>query len=156
MITLRPPRQDELPAASDLCYRSKATWGYDAEFMQACVEELSLRAEDIDAGGVVLAVGGKNLAGVAQISGGADACCLEKLFVDPDYMRKGVGRTLFAWCCREAAGRGASHMIVDADPGAVPFYLKMGCRHAGTAPSGSIPGRVLPRLIVDVSTAGTR
>ena len=35
-VILRAPLEDELPALADLCFRSKAVWGYDAAFMEAC------------------------------------------------------------------------------------------------------------------------
>jgi hypothetical protein len=35
-VRLRAPRLDELEALSDLCLRSKAVWGYDAAFLEAC------------------------------------------------------------------------------------------------------------------------
>ena len=34
-----------------------------------------------------------------------------------------------------------------ADPDAAPFYVHMGAEPAGEAESGSIPGRLLPRLV---------
>jgi len=37
---------DELPGLSDLCFRSKAVWGYDKEFMEACRGELSFDLRD--------------------------------------------------------------------------------------------------------------
>jgi hypothetical protein len=40
---------------------------------------------------------------------------------------------------------------IEADPDAVRFYQRMGARLAGSAASGSIPGRTLPRLILDLS-----
>ena len=40
-LTIRAPTIDELPDLSDLCFRSKAVWGYDEEFMEACRGELS-------------------------------------------------------------------------------------------------------------------
>jgi len=36
--------------------------------------------------------------------------------------------------------------MLDADPDAEPFYLHHGARRIGEVPSGSIPGRMLPRL----------
>ena len=42
-LTIRTPRPDELSSLSDLCFRSKAVWGYDAAFMEACRGELTLR-----------------------------------------------------------------------------------------------------------------
>jgi hypothetical protein len=40
-------------------------------------------------------------------------------------------------------------MAIEADPGAAPFYERMG-RYAGFAPSQSIPGRLLPRMLLEL------
>jgi hypothetical protein len=37
-------------------------------------------------------------------------------------------------------------MVIEADPDAVGFYRRLGAVDYGTAPSGSIPGRLIPRL----------
>lgn len=132
---------------SALCLRSKAHWVYDAAFMALCARELTLTAADLERDAVAVAVSGGDLAGVAQVSSGAEGCFLEKLFVDPPWIGRGVGKRLFGWAVSAAAGRGAAEMIVEADPGAVPFYVAMGGAQAGKAASGSIPGRRLPRLI---------
>ncbi len=150
MITLRPPHPSELQAASALCLRSKAVWGYDADFMAACEAELTLDADDIAQDEVIVACEDDDLVGVAQVSNGNDGCYLEKLFVDPSHMGKGIGRQLFDWSRSAARRLGATVMIVEADPDAVPFYRAMRCTPAGTAPSGSIPGRTLPRLTCSV------
>lgn len=150
MITLRAPQPHELQAASELCLRSKAHWGYDADFMAACEVELTLSAEDLSRDMVVLAFADEEIAGVAQVSFDEDGCFLEKLFVDPSLMGKGIGRALFEWSCSAARQLGAEQMVIEADPDAVPFYLAMYCREAGFASSGSIPGRTLPRLVCDV------
>lgn len=154
MITLRRPSLDDLQAASDLCLRSKAFWGYDATFMAACVAELTLTEADISGDPVTLAFYGDELAGVAHVSNDKDECYLEKLFVDPAHMAKGVGRLLFEWSRSAACELGVRQMIIEADPDAVPFYLAMGCRKAGSAPSSSISGRMLPRLICDTDAKG--
>ena len=46
-LTIRPPTVDELSGLSDLCFRSKAVWGYDEEFMEACRGELSFEPRDL-------------------------------------------------------------------------------------------------------------
>jgi hypothetical protein len=46
-LTIRAPTIDELPSLSDLCFRSKAVWGYDEEFMEACRGELSFEPRDL-------------------------------------------------------------------------------------------------------------
>jgi hypothetical protein len=39
---------------------------------------------------------------------------------------------------------------IDADPATAPFSRRLGARDVGVAPSGSIAGRMLPRLVLDV------
>jgi hypothetical protein len=41
-------------------------------------------------------------------------------------------------------------MIIEADPDAASFYERMGARYAGFAPSQSIPGRMLPRMQMEL------
>lgn len=152
-MQLREAKAEDLRAASDLCLRSKAHWGYDAAFLAACRAELTLTPGDLLTDRLVIAGAPPCMAGVAQVSLGKDGCYLEKLFVDPEHMGKGVGRLLFDWSVATARQFGAGEMIVEADPQAAPFYIHLGCRPAGTAMSGSLPGRTLPRLIVDISGA---
>jgi GNAT superfamily N-acetyltransferase len=64
-------------------------------------------------------------------------------------MGLGVGKALFAWAISSAKNLGARQMTIDADPGAVGFYKRMGAVEHGSAQSGSIPGRVLPRLQIE-------
>ncbi|MBX7482483.1 GNAT family N-acetyltransferase [Qipengyuania qiaonensis] len=149
-LALRPLREEELDQASRLCLRSKAYWGHDAQFLSRCEAELILTRNDLRRGDVIAATGGDLLLGIAQIGYDGEKCFLEKLFVDPEAMGVGTGRKLFEWAVTTAREKGVAELIVEADPGAVTFYLKMGCKRAGSVPSGSIPGRTLPRLVFDM------
>src|SRR4029077_8899783 len=44
---IRPARVEEAAALSDLCFRSKAVWGYDPEFMAPMLAALGVAGEDI-------------------------------------------------------------------------------------------------------------
>jgi len=150
MIRLRDARQDELQSLTELCLRSKAIWGYDAAFMAACRIELTLRLDDLRSTYLRVAESDTAVVGVAQVKVvDADADLL-KLFVEPDQLKSGIGRLLFGRVADQARRAGALRIIIEADPGAVPFYQRMGARRAGSSPSGSIPGRMLPRLILDL------
>lgn len=148
MLILRSARTGELDALTDLCLRSKAVWGYDRAFMDACRDELTLTQEDLRETKLQVAERDGAVVGVAQVSAEGATAHLEKLFVEPGQLRGGAGRTLFAWAKTTARECGATHLVIEADPGAAPFYRRMGARDDGTAPSGSIPGRVLPRLVL--------
>ena len=149
-LIIRSPDIDELPGLSDLCFRSKAVWGYDGRFMEACRRELSFAPQDLERTHVAVAEEAGRILGVVQIRISAAEAELLKLFIEPEVMRKGTGRALFAWATDVSRRTGASRIVVEADPEAAPFYRKIGARDAGQAPSGSIPGRMLPRLVFDV------
>lgn len=155
-MIIRNPRLDELADLSDLCFRSKAVWGYDEAFMNACRGELSIGPRDLTTTHVGVAEADGSVVGVAQLRFGVGDAELLKLFVEPDGLQKGTGRALFAWAVDVARNGGAHRMTIEADPGAVPFYRRMGARDAGFVPSGSIPGRMLPKLVLDVSTTEGR
>ena len=150
MIRLRNALQDELSSLSALCLRSKAHWGYDEAFMTACRAELTLHPDELQTTSLQVAERDAAVAGLAQVKvTGADADLL-KLFIEPALLGSGIGRLLFEWATAKARDLGATRMTIDADPGAAPFYERMGAHHAGFAPSGSIPGRMLPRMLMQL------
>jgi N-acetylglutamate synthase-like GNAT family acetyltransferase len=54
---------------------------------------------------------------------------LEDLFVDPDWMRRGVGRRLVSEVAAHARGQGITHLQVTANPHADAFYRNAGFIH---------------------------
>ena len=150
MIQLRDARQNELPSLSALCLRSKAVWDYDASFMIACRTELTLVPDELKSTHLQVAERGSIVVGLAQVKVADTDADLLKLFVEPALLRSGVGGLLFEWATARAQSLGAVRMIIEADPGAVAFYERMGARYAGFAPSQSIPGRVLPRMLMEL------
>ncbi|MEO0989394.1 MAG: GNAT family N-acetyltransferase [Pseudomonadota bacterium] len=153
-LLLRPAGPEDLEEASALCLRSKAHWGYDAAFLASCRVELTLTSDDLARDFVRLATWDGAVQGVLHVAVDAKQAWLEKLFVDPGAMGRGIGRALFASGADWARAEGADEMVIEADPGAVPFYRRMGAHPAGQVPSGSVPGRVLPRLVLRLSSAG--
>jgi GNAT superfamily N-acetyltransferase len=149
-LLIRSPSIDELPRLSDLCFRSKAVWGHDGTFMEACRHELSFAPPDLEQTRIAVAEEDGRILGVVQVKISALDADLLKLFIEPEALRNGTGSALFAWAAAISKEMGATRMVIEADPDAVPFYRKMGARDAGQAPSGSIPGRMLPRLTFDV------
>lgn len=145
-IVLRPPRATELDALSRLLLRSKAHWGYDRDFMEACVAELTVRQDDITESNLIVADHGGMLAGMAQVGARGKDADLQRLFVDPPFMALGLGRQLFTWCVSAAREISETRLLIEADPAAAPFYQKMGANFIGEVPSGSIAGRNLPLL----------
>ena len=84
--------------------------------------------------------------GFCLLRGEPNDCELSALFIDPSAIGTGCGRMLLEHALHAARAAGFTRLELDADPGAESFYLRFGARRIGTTPSGSIPGRELPRL----------
>jgi N-acetylglutamate synthase-like GNAT family acetyltransferase len=147
-LTLRVARPEEASALSDLCLRSKAVWDYDEAFLDACRDELTVTPESMSASLVQVAEIDGSVVAVVQLAVNGNIAELDKLFVDPQCLRAGAGRALFAWAAATARQLGAKSLVIASDPGATDFYRRMGAVDDGWVPSGSVPGRFIPRLMV--------
>ncbi len=145
-MLIRPARREEAAALSALVMRAKAHWGYDANFMEACREDLRVREERIAAGAVWVAEEDGLPVGVLEFGFEGGEAEVLACFVEPQAIGRGVGRALWAKAEALAVAAGVTIIGVDSDPFAEGFYLAMGAVRVGEAPSGAIPGRMLPRL----------
>ena len=145
-VDIRQADAQDLNAATSVCLRSKAFWGYDEAFLAACREELTLSLNDLE-DLVLIARIGDELRGIIQLSRTDGILQIEKLFVDPSAMRCGLGRRLLCEAIDRAARPSVQAIRVEVDPHAVPFYTAMGFARVGDVPSGSIPGRTLPVML---------
>jgi GNAT superfamily N-acetyltransferase len=151
LLVVRQARLEELPGLSELCLRSKAVWGYDQAFLEACRSELTLRPEELRTTLVAVAESESGVAGVVQIKVADAEADLLKLFIEPRELRSGIGSFLLSWAIEQAKSMGATRLLVESDPDAASFYRGIGAYDVGVAPSGSIPGRFLARLAFDLA-----
>ncbi|TAL29948.1 MAG: GNAT family N-acetyltransferase [Phenylobacterium sp.] len=144
-ITIRRARADEAGVLTALALRAKASWGYDAAFMEACREELTLTPAKMAAWQVWVAEAGGRIAGMIALNLERGAQ-VEDFFVEPAFQGRGVGGELIATLQEAARAAGVGVLEVDADPNAEAIYAKLGFQTFSRSPSGSIPGRWLPRM----------
>jgi predicted N-acetyltransferase YhbS len=146
---MRPANCSEAPLLSELAFRSKAYWGYSAEFIEACREELWVSAKDIDDPAsefVACEVGGSVIGYCAIEPISQNQYELEALFVEPQHIGCGNGRVLIKEAKKLAAQRGAESLLIQGDPNAEKFCLGAGGVKIGERESESIPGRFLPEF----------
>jgi predicted N-acetyltransferase YhbS len=144
---IRLARIEEAAALSELCIRSKAVWGYDEAFMALARVVLEVSPGQIAAGDVWVATGDDGeVAGMVALGPAEqpNTLDLDKLFIEPQRIRTGVGRVLMAHAIEEARRRGAKRLTILSDPYAAGFYERNGARRIGEAPSDAIPGRSVP------------
>jgi GNAT superfamily N-acetyltransferase len=144
-MTIRPARADEAAGLSALAMRSKAHWGYAADFLARCRAELSVAPEDVERHPAFVAVDGEAPVGFCTLVPlAADRVELGHLYVEPTVIGRGVGRMLLTHAGRQAARLGYETLVIASDPHAVGFYETYGARRVGETESASIPGRSLP------------
>lgn len=144
-MKIRRARPDEAHELSRLALRSKAMWGYDADFLDAVREELTWQPQQFNDHPAFVAVDDGRVVGFSALKPlGEIEIELDALFIEPESARRGIGQQLFAQAIGEAREAGYRHVIIHGDPNADAFYCQMGAVQIGTTPSGSIPGRRLP------------
>jgi len=151
-IAIRAARAGEAASLTALCLRSKAHWGYDAEFMRLCVPSLTVSERSIAEGRVLVAVDGDGKPmGTASVLSDGDDGELGLMFVEPEAIGCGLGRRLFGAAVMLARRLGYRRLTILADVNAAAFYERMGARFVRQAPSDAIPGRTLPFYEYDLS-----
>ncbi len=90
-LTIRAPTVDEPISLCDLCFRSRAVWGHDKEFMKASRGELSFTPRDLQLQLPNMTLSQSVLRRQKVVDDEAD---LLKLFVERGALRGGVDTAL--------------------------------------------------------------
>ncbi|MCP2327764.1 GNAT superfamily N-acetyltransferase [Hamadaea flava] len=149
-ISVRRGRPGEAAELSELVLRSKAYWGYDQAFLDLCRPALTLREDQVEAHRTLVAELDGRVAGMVTVTGEPPEGEVDLLFVDPWAIGHGVGRVLLDRATAAAAEEGFGSLLIEADPQAEAFYLRMGAVRIGERIS-SATGRALPLLRLDRS-----
>lgn len=153
-ICIREAVPDDAAALSSLAFKSKASWGYDIDFMKRCRAELTYTADQIasqDHVFFVCEIDDDPVAFYALDVLDRGRAELEALFVKPGYIGQGIGKMLVEHMSGEAAARGVNSVTIQGDPNAEDFYLSIGATAAGYRESASIRGRFLPVFILAIA-----
>ena len=150
IVFLRSAHPGDSEVLSALALRSKGHWGYDAKFLAACRDELTMTPERLAALHVVVAELDGRIAGFGSLGISGRRGEIRDLFVEPDAIGRGVGRAIMAELRRVARAVGVVRITVDSDPNAIGFYETQGFVRIGDAISQSIPGRTLPKLELEL------
>ena len=157
-INIRKAAFGDAATLSDLAIRSKAFWGYSPEFMEACVDELSVTHDDIDNSHFhyLVAELGSELVGFYNLEEqDAGEIELGALFVDPAHIGMGIGKALIENAKKCALKLGAKNLFIQGDPNAEKFYRAAGGILTGSKESKSIAGRFLPTFRIPLVKEGT-
>jgi ribosomal protein S18 acetylase RimI-like enzyme len=118
---------DDFDALRRLFRRSSLSNDGDRAKLLANPDALELSDRSVREGRARVAVTADgNIVGFVTSLVAGDGLELEDLFVDPDWMKRGVGRALVLDVVETARRRGYSQLEVIANPHALGFYEKVG------------------------------
>jgi GNAT superfamily N-acetyltransferase len=154
---IRPARPEEAALLSDLEVRSKAYWGYDADFMAVFAAETLIAPEHLQQHIFCVVENSGKVGGFYSLEHrDGEAMWLDNLFIDPDAIRAGYGSLLFDHAVETARALGYRFLEFDSDPNAEGFYLKKGAVRisARPRPIARQPDRMLPKMRLDLMKSG--
>lgn len=151
-MRIRDAHEHDAQVLTDLMRSAKRSWGYLDAWMETWAAGLTITLEDTVAMRVRVAEDANGILGFYALRGSGARVHLEHLWIDPEHMGKGIGRSLIADALVEAARLGAQIIAIESDPNAEPFYLRMGAIRVGEvpAPMAGAPNRALPLLELQV------
>jgi ribosomal protein S18 acetylase RimI-like enzyme len=155
VAAIRDARPDEALALESLHRRASEVWEEYRAQLAAHPDAIAPPHQAIAEGRVRVAVdaSGHRLGFSVVLPVEAGRCELDDLFVEPEWMGRGVGRALVDDLSARAAAAGASHVDVVANPNALGFYSRLGFQITGQTSTrfGSAP-----RMTLELSHAPRR
>jgi ribosomal protein S18 acetylase RimI-like enzyme len=125
-ILIRDAAPGDMTVLRGVFRRSSLSNDGDRSNLLAHPEVLELPDRAVREGRTRVAVAGGNIVGFASWLGAGDAVEIEDLFVDPEWMRQGIGRALVLDLIAIARGRRIGRVEVTANQHALAFYEKAG------------------------------
>jgi N-acetylglutamate synthase-like GNAT family acetyltransferase len=131
VVRIRTAVARDLPALRQLYRRSSLSNEGDREALLANPHVLELPAHSITQGRtrVAVAADGTILGFATGLSGEGSMLEIEDLFVDPNWMRQGIGTRLIADQIAIAKHQHIHRLAVTANPHAYAFYRSVGFTH---------------------------
>jgi HD-GYP domain-containing protein (c-di-GMP phosphodiesterase class II)/ribosomal protein S18 acetylase RimI-like enzyme len=138
MIRLGTPA--DLAAARSVYRRASLSNAGDRDNLLAHPEYLILGPEGLAEGRTYVAEQDSTVVGFASWADVDGVIELEDLFVDPDYMRRGIATELVRHVAAAVRARGVERLEVTANPHAMAFYHCAGFIDCGVAETEFYPG----------------
>lgn len=156
-IQIRRARVDEADALTKVAHAAKRHWQYPENWIELWKEDLTITNDFIANNEVYVALIDDEIAGCCALVVNGSVAELEHMWVKPDYMGSGVGRSLFLKIRERAAEFNLPIVELTADPNAEAFYKRMGATRVGEVRS-EIEGqpRILPRMAIDLRRQASR
>ncbi|AET69898.1 putative acetyltransferase [Desulfosporosinus orientis DSM 765] len=160
-ITIRPARDNENDALTNISFTSKNYWNYPQEYFDVWRRELTITSDYINTNIVFVAEVDEIVAGYFSIAEVKEdfftgqvmikkGFWLEHLFILPEFIGQGIGTDLMFKAKNICAQMKIDRLYIFSDPNAKGFYDKLGAKYIGESPS-SIEGRMVSLFELEVN-----
>ena len=157
-IRIRNAKPSEHEILTQISFAAKRYWDYPQEYFDVWKDELTISEDYIKNNTVFVAeadgeptayyslveVRQEFMAGKTKVEKGF---WLEHMFVLPQFIGKGTGRTMYEHMKEYCRSSSIDRLHIFADPNAKGFYERMGAQYAEERPS-SIEGRTVSLYMV--------
>jgi GNAT superfamily N-acetyltransferase len=148
-VVIRQGRVDEGARLKEIAIASKGFWGYEPERVREWADQGDFTPDALQKLALFVAEAGGRTIAWASIEPRGESAWLADLWVEPEWIGKGIGARLFRVAAEHAQRTGAAAMEWEAEPNAIGFYEKMGGRYLRD--STTEWGRVLSVMGVDLA-----
>jgi GNAT superfamily N-acetyltransferase len=128
-VTIRAPAPDEGLRLKEIAISSKASWGYELDKVGEWADRGDFSPAQLGKLTVFVAQAGERTIGWCSLEPRGEVWWLADLWVEPEWIGRGVGGRLFRHGARHAQRAGAKRLEWEAEPNSIGFYEKMGARH---------------------------
>lgn len=152
MMRIVQPKPDDAAELTDIAFAAKRHWGYPEKWIEGWRDALTVRPEFIASHETYAAILSSRTVGFYALGRKDVRQDLLHLWVLPDAMDRGVGRSLFMHAIQRTRELGCQELEIESDPNAEGFYLHMGAHRVG-AIIKELDGqrRELPVLIYEIA-----
>jgi GNAT superfamily N-acetyltransferase len=124
-------KPDEAATLTHVAFSAKRHWGYSEKWMEAWRDVLTIHPAFVARHETYAAVVEGRLVGFYALVRNDDKMDLAHLWVLPEVMSQGIGRSLFVHAAARTRALGFRHLEIESDPNAEGFYQRMGAERVG-------------------------
>lgn len=151
IMQIRAAKPEDAARLTEIAFAAKRHWGYPEGWIESWRDILTVKPEFIASHETFSAVIDGQTVGFYALGEKDGRLDLLHLWVLPDWMGRGIGRSLFYHALERTRALGFGELEIESDPNAEGFYQRLGARRVGTnIHTVEQQRRELPVLICDV------
>ena len=128
-VTIRAAAADEGRRLKEIAVSSKGFWGYEPDKVRKWADRGDFSPAQLGKLTLFVAEAEARAIGWCSLEPRGELWWLADLWIEPDWIGKGVGGRLFRHSARHAQREGAKRLEWEAEPNSIGFYEKMGARY---------------------------